>query len=140
VTIAATTLEAPSRRPGRSTLAVLAGLIVVAVLSTGTDQVMQALGIYPPNGEPLRDSGLFALALSYRIAYQILGGYVTARLAPHKAWRHVWILALVGLALATLGVISSAAGDLGPLWYPIVLALSAVPCVGLGGRLAQRMS
>lgn len=129
----------PTRRLGRSTLAVLAGLLAIVVLSLGTDQIMHSLGIYPPWGEPMHDNGLFALALSYRVVYQVLGTYLTARLAPQNAWRHVWILGFIGLALSILGIFGSMAKDFGPMWYPIALAVSALPSTWLGGVLYQRI-
>lgn len=138
MTAAAATL--PPRRLARSTLSVVGGLLLIFVLSLGTDQVMHMLQIYPPWGEPMRDHGLFALALSYRLVYQVLGSYVTARLAPHNPWKHVWILGGIGFVLGVLGAVGSYYGDLGPMWYPIVLALSAVPCTWLGGRLFVRTS
>jgi hypothetical protein len=64
--------------------AVLAGFIVVAAVSLATDQVFHVLKVYPPWGEPMRAPGANALALAYRIVYSILGGYITAKLAPRN--------------------------------------------------------
>jgi hypothetical protein len=134
-------LGAPhARRLGRSTLAVVTGLLVIVVLSLGTDQIMHSLGIYPPWGEPMHDHGLFALALSYRLGYQVLGAYFTAKLAPHKPWRHVWILGSVGFVLSILGLLGTMSKDLGPLWYPIALVISVIPTTWLGGLLYQRVN
>jgi hypothetical protein len=121
------------RRLLRSFAAVLAGILVVFVLSLGTDQVMHALEIYPPWGEPMVGTGLYILALSYRIIYGIVGGYVTARLAPHAPVGHALVLGVVGLALSTAGAV--AMWNFGPHWYPIALALTALPCAWLGGVL-----
>ena len=65
-----------SRRLLRSVAAVFVGFVSVAVLSLATDQVLHVLGVYPPWGEPMSSPGLNALALSYRILYTILGGYI----------------------------------------------------------------
>jgi hypothetical protein len=59
-------------------MAVFVGFISVAVLSLGTDQVLHVLEIYPQWGKPMHDPSLNVLALSYRIVYTILGGYITA--------------------------------------------------------------
>jgi carbohydrate-binding DOMON domain-containing protein len=81
------------------------------------------------------DPGLNLLALSYRIVYTVVGGYITARLAPHSPMRHVWVLGTIGLAVAVAGAIATIPMHLGPSWYPIALAVTALPCTWLGGFL-----
>jgi len=129
-----TVLVAPRR--GRSTLAVLAGLVAIVVLSLGADQVFHALGIYPPWGVEMTGNGLFVLALSHRLVIQVFGCWLTARLSPHSPMRHAIILGIVGFVLATVGAVASiSAGNMGPAWYPIALVISALPCAWLGGLL-----
>ncbi len=122
----------------RSMGAVLAGFLTVVILSLGTDQVLHVLNIYPPWGQPMRQPALNLLALSYRIIYTILGNYLTARLARHSPMRHVWILGFIGLFLGTMGAIATVPMNLGPAWYPIAIALTALPCSWIGGTLYQR--
>ena len=64
MTIQATTLSTQPRRLWRSTAAVLLGFVAVVVLSLGTDQVLHALKVYPPWGQPLYDPRLNLLALA----------------------------------------------------------------------------
>lgn len=123
----------PPRRLWRSTGAILSGFIAVFVLSLGTDQVFHALQIYPPWGEPMFDTGLLLLALTYRIVYGIAGGYITARLAPHAPMRHALTGGSIGFVLSIAGGI--AMWDMGAHWYPIALALSALPCAWTGAVL-----
>ena len=119
----------------RSVLAVFSGFVAVVVLSLATDQVLHVLDVYPPWGEPMYDTGLNALALTYRIIYTLLGGFVTARLAPRAPMRHVMVLALIGLAAGTAGaIVAITQADLGPSWYPIALAVTAYPVTWLGGK------
>ena len=119
----------------RSTGAVVAGFVAIVVLSLGTDQVLHALKVYPPWGQPMA-GGLFALATAYRIVYTVAGGYLTARLAPHAPVRHAVILGLVGLVPGVAGVVVGIGKpDLGPLWYPIALAVTGLPCTWVGGVL-----
>jgi hypothetical protein len=120
---------------GRGAGAVLAGLIAIFVLSLGTDQVLHSLAVYPPWGQPMREPGLNLLALSYRIVYGVLGSYLTARLAPRAPMRHALILGAIGLGLSTAGAVVGIRMDLGPAWYPILLALTALPCAWAGGAL-----
>ena len=81
------------------------------------------------------ETRLNALALSYRIVYTLLGGFITARLAPHTPMRHVMILAIIGLVAGMAGAAAAMTGNFGPNWYPIALALTAYPCTWFGGKL-----
>jgi hypothetical protein len=98
----------------RSIAAVFFGFLAVVVLSLGTDEIFHMLLVYPPWNEPMRDPGLNLLALSYRIVYTVMGGYITARLAPRNPMRHVWVLAGIGLVMGVAGVIATSGMDLGP--------------------------
>ena len=132
------TQSATKSTMGRSVWAVAAAFILVFVLSLGTDQVLHVLGVYPPWGQPMWDPGLNALALAYRCVYGVLGSYVTARLAPHSPMKHVWVGAAIGFVLSAAGAVAGSQMNLGPLWYPVALALSVVPTSWIGGRLGSR--
>jgi hypothetical protein len=136
VTIATSAIGTHRRSLLRSTIAVFVGFISVAVLSLGTDQVLHVLQVYPPWGQPMWDPRLNLLALSYRIVYTILGGYIAAWLAPHSPMRHVLVVAILGFIAGSAGaIVAIRVADLGPNWYPIALALTGFPCVWLGGKL-----
>ena len=125
-------------RPGnlwRSIGAVLLGFIATAVLSLGTDQLLHMLKFYPPWGQPMYDPVQNFTALIYRCVFAVLGGYITARFAPRNPMRHVLVLGVVGLVMGTAGAIATIPMHLGPAWYPVALALTALPCVWLGGVL-----
>ena len=76
---------------GRSVGAVAAGFLCTALLSVGTDAFLHARGIFPPTGQAMSD-GLFVLAAAYRLVFTVLGGYMTAGLAPRRPMTHVVIL------------------------------------------------
>jgi hypothetical protein len=135
--LAATAIETP-RNLWKSTGAVLLGIVVVFVLSMGTDQIFHVLGVYPPWGEVMQGTGLYLLALGYRLVFQVIGSYVTAWLAPRNPMRHVWVVAGIGFVLGSAGAVAAIVNAMGPAWYPIVLAISAVPCAWLGGVLYAR--
>jgi hypothetical protein len=122
----------------RSVGAVFAGFVFVVVLSLLVDQVLHVLQVYPPWGQPMRETSDNLLALSYRTLFNVGGGWLTARLSPRHPARHVGVLAGVGFVLATLGAIATVPMDLGPAWYPIALALTAVPSTLLGLVLPRR--
>jgi hypothetical protein len=128
------TARGGSPHRARSALAVAAGFAVTAGLSLATDAVLHGTGVFPGWGEPMSDR-LFAVATVYRCAFTVLGGYVTARLAPARPMRHVMVLAAVGALVAIAGLAATWDAGLGPRWYPVLLVLTAVPCVWAGGRL-----
>jgi peptidoglycan/LPS O-acetylase OafA/YrhL len=121
--------------------AVAGGFVVTALLSLGTDAVMHATGVFPPWGEPMA-GGLFVWATVYRIIFTVLGGYVTAALAPRRPMSHVMVLGVIGTLAALAGAVATrnAGPAFGPRWYPILLIVTALPCVWAGGVLRLRQS
>jgi len=82
---------------------------------------------------------LFLLATAYRVVFSVAGGYITARLAPHARVRHALILGFVGLLPGIAGImVAIAKPGLGPLWYPIAIAVTGLPCAWLGGVLYRQ--
>lgn len=138
MTLPITDAGKPPRRLLQSAAAVFLGFITVVVLSIATDQVLHVLHVYPPWKQTMYDPALNLLALSYRIVYTVLGGYVTARLAPHSPMRHVWILGGIGFVLGLAGAIATIPMRLGPNWYPIAIVVTALPCTWLGGVLYRK--
>jgi hypothetical protein len=129
------TPERPPRRVLRRAAAVLGGFLATAVLSVATDAVLHAAGVFPP-GPHLSDR-LLGLALAYRVVYAIAGGAVTAALAPARPMAHARVLAALGQAGGIAGVVANQVGQLGPAWYPLAIAATAVPCVWAGARLRE---
>jgi hypothetical protein len=115
--------------------AILAGMIFIVVSHTGTDYVLETLGIFPPRNEGLHITWMVVTATIYRSIFTVVGGYITAALAPNPPMRYVMILGIIGLALGILAAIVTIPMGLGPAWYPIALAVLALPCVWLGGNL-----
>lgn len=121
--------------------AVCAGLLFVIITSTATDALMHATGIFPPLGQPMADS-LFVLALAYRIIYSIIGGYITARLAPDQPVKHALWLGVIGFVLGLAGALATwnRGPEFGPKWYPLLLAVTAIPSTWLGGNFVRERS
>lgn len=120
--------------------AILAGLITIIVLSNGTDTILEATGVFTPV-EVQRERGfdtpwMVVLAILYRGVYTVVGGYVTAALAPDRPMRHAIILGTVGIVLGVLGAIAT--WGITPAWFTISLLALGLPCVWLGGRLRTR--
>jgi hypothetical protein len=128
------------RRTLRSIGALLAGLVTVVVLSTVTDQVLHATGVFPPPGQAMSNA-LFLLATAYRIVYGAAGGYVAARLAPGRPTAHAVVLGALGLVISVAGAAATwnAGPAFGPRWYPLALVATALPSTWAGGKLAARV-
>lgn len=112
--------------------AVVAGFIVVVILSTATDAVLEKLAIFPTAG--LFVPWMLVLAFVYRSVYTVFGGYATARCAPGNARLLVTVLGVLGTVAGIAGVVVG--WHLSAHWYPIALAVTAFPLVWLGGRWA----
>ena len=123
---------------GRSIWAVVAGFLAVVVLSTVVDQLFHMLGVYPPWGQPMPEASDNVLALSYRIVITVLGGWITARLAPQNPLKHVIILGGIGFVVGVAAAIATIPLHLGPAWYPILIPITGLPATVLGGVLARR--
>lgn len=122
----------------RSIGAIVAGFLVIVVLSVATDVVMHATGIYPPWFQYMPDS-LFLLATAYRAVYSVLGCYLTARLAPDRPMRHALILGVIGTLLSIVGAIATwnQGREFGPKWYPLTLVVMSLTLAWLGGKIRQ---
>jgi hypothetical protein len=120
------------RRTLRRIGAVLAGFLAIFVITTATDIVMHATGVFPPFGQPMADS-LFLLATAYRIVYGVAGCYIAARLAPDRPMQHALVLGGVGLVLSVVGAVVM--WDAGPAWYSIAIVAIVLPCAWVGGKL-----
>jgi len=127
----------PNRSWLRSAGAIVAGFAVVAVLSTAADAVLHAMNYYPNDGTAGTDPQL-AFALAYRTIFTVLGGSLTAWLAPSHKLRHAVILGAIGTVAAAAGAL--AMWHIGHNWYAVMLAVLAIPSTALGGWLFTRFA
>jgi len=123
----------------KSIWAVVAGVLVIIVVTTLVDIVLHATRVFPPMDQPINDA-LALLATSYRIVIGVGGAWLTARLAPDKPMKHAMILGFVGVVLGLVGVVATWNKGLGPRWYPISLAVLAIPQCWAGGRIYEMRS
>ncbi len=121
----------------KSVRAVIAGVLVIVIVTTIVDIVLHAMSVFPPMDQPL-DDRLSVIASSYRLVIGIAGAWLTARLAPANPMKHALILGGVGTVLGLIGVIATWSLALGPRWYPISLAVIAIPQCWAGGALYTR--
>jgi hypothetical protein len=120
----------------RSILALLAGFVLVLVLTLVTDAILHAVGVFPPLGQAASDGPLL-LATVYRTIYGIAGSYLTARLAPYAPMGHALLGGAIGFALSLAGAIATWAHPekFGAHWYPVALVLLALPTAWAGGKI-----
>jgi len=138
MTSAAVATTTPRGHWLQSTGVIVLGAVVAIALSLGTDQFLRVLHIFPPLADPMPQPGLNLLALTYRTLYGILGAYLAARLAPRNPMRHALILGTAGFIVNVVGVVVTLPLHLGPAWYPIGLAVTALPAAWLGGLIYRK--
>jgi hypothetical protein len=119
----------------KSVVAVLAGFILIGALGFITDTALQSLGILPETGSARFKDWQSLLALTYHLGFVIVGGYLTARLAPNRPVAHAIALGVLGIGFSLLGLIAIVSGDLAPAWYGWALVVFSVPATWLGGRI-----
>jgi hypothetical protein len=123
----------------KSIWAVVAGVLVILVVTTLVDIALHAVSVFPPMNQPIGDA-LAVLATSYGIVISIGGAWLTARLAPDKPMKHALILGYVGVILGLVGVVATWNLGLGPRWYPISLVVLAIPQCWAGGKIYELRS
>jgi hypothetical protein len=121
----------------KSAGAVIAGVLTIIIVTTLVDIGLHLAKVYPPMDQPIDDL-LALLASSYRLVISIAGAYLTARLAPDRPMYHALLLGCVGTVLGLIGVMATWNLGLGPRWYPISLAVLAIPQCWAGGWLYER--
>jgi len=123
----------------RSVVSIVAGLVVIFVLSYAVDYALESAGVLARGAAlPLYGSqGLVAFILAYRILFSVAGCYVTARLAPRRPLQHALVLGAIGVVLSTGGALVGIQKHLGPAWYLWGLVTAALPAAWAGGRIAE---
>jgi len=119
--------------------AVLAGFVACFALAILTDIVLVMAHVFPDPMHPeLYSDGLYALITLYTAAYSIVGGYLTAWLAPSKPIQHAVVLGVLGTLASALGAWANWSKAAGHEWYPIILIVIAIPTCWSGGMLYVR--
>jgi hypothetical protein len=116
----------------------MVGLLVVVLLSIATDGLLNKVGVFPTQGQPMSNQ-LLLLATVYRTVYSILGCYVTARLAPSRPMLHALVLGGIGFILSAAGAIATWNGgaEYAAKWYPLTLIAISLPTAWLGGKIRE---
>jgi hypothetical protein len=76
----------------RSIVAVLAGIVFIVAASTCTDLALEH-SVLPAMKTAQTSPALLTLALAYRSVYAVIGGWISAKLAPDHPMTHAVIWA-----------------------------------------------
>lgn len=114
--------------------AFVAALIAVFVLSYGTDFLLQATGL-PVLQMNYASASLIVAIIVYRNAYNVLGGYIVARLAPARPVGHSLALGAFGFIGSLAATVATWNMHLGPAWYSLSIVVLALPSAWVGGKL-----
>ena len=133
------------KRALKNIASVAVGFISTLILTIGMDTLLENTGVFPPVEEQLRVGfnilWMNIVAIIYRIAFSIIGGYLTAKLSANRPMRNVIILGFAGTIFAIAGnIVGSQIPEMAnvlPLWFSIALVLIVYPSVWTGGKLAK---
>ena len=118
--------------------AVVAGLIFIVASHSAVDFIFESTGIFTPPDRGFHTTWMVVTATVYRAILSAIGSFLTALLAPSQPMKHAVILGLIGLAVGTAAAIIVIPMNISPAWYPIALAILAVPSAWIGGLVAER--
>lgn len=113
--------------------AVLTGFVLGAVLSIGADFLMDRMGIMSMENFKQTPFLIICTVIMYRFIFNLIGSYLTARLAPNKPMKHVIIIGVIGTVLGLLG--SFAMWEKAIPFYNVAIILISLPSAWLGGQL-----
>ena len=122
----------------RHIIPVLAGSLVIAMLTIVTVNWLNARGWTPPPDAAGASTGFLLFVLGYRTLFALAGCHLAARLAPAGQPQIRYALA-VGVLLLVVGVITaqSASGQF-PTWYLLAGIVLPIPAAIVGGGTATR--
>lgn len=112
----------------RSIFAVVLGY---AALASGSGLLLW-LGLAPDPSAPLATEGTL-IGLALRFATAVVGGWLTAMIAPGRRWRHIQIVVVLVLLAAAIQLLWSR-GQMS-LAYELVALGAVVAGVFVGGSL-----
>ena len=122
-----------TKKTFKSIGAILAGFATGAILSVGADFLMEQTGMMSMEHFKESTVSVILLVIVYRFVFNVLGCYLTARLAPDKPMKHALIIGVIGTVLSILG--SVAMWDKAIPLYNISIIMMSLPSAWLGAKL-----
>jgi hypothetical protein len=121
----------------KSIWAVIAGLLLITVLSVGADSLVRTLfpAAFGPAGQvQSRVAGMATIL--YAAAFGAFGSYLTARLAGARPIMHAMIVG--GIVLLIVLIELARSWQLAPLWFNLGFVAMILPSAWLGGLMRAR--
>ena len=121
----------------RSSFAIIAGFVTIFVLAIVTDIVLEKARAMRMETFSYNALWIFYLVVMCRLFYSVIGGYITAWLAPDKPVLHTTILGILTLIVTFLGTMAT--------WHSvshsflIILIILPLPCTWIGGKIRSLM-
>ncbi len=118
----------------RSILSVVAAIAVWGVLWVSANMALaDAMPTRFDENGITTDPALLVLFIAICAVFCVLAGWLCATIAKHSLMKHVFVLALIQLAI---GISVQASGwDLMPVWYHLTFLAVVVPMHLVGGRI-----
>lgn len=121
----------------KSTVAVIAGLAAIFILSIMTDIILEKTGAMKMNAFNQSSLWLNILVVFLRMVYDITGAYLAAKLAPNYPIRHAMIIGIIGVAVNTSGAVMT--WNNAPHWMALILVALPIPCAWIGASLKKQV-
>jgi hypothetical protein len=119
----------------KSVGALLAGFLIAVIPTIITDMIMEKTGFMKTKPFDANPVWLIFIVILYRCIFNTIGSYFTAKFSPVRPLRLAMIGGFIGLIVSIIGLIVM--WDVPPHWYPITLAVLALPCAWIGGTLYE---
>ncbi len=117
----------------KSTGAIISGFALGAILSVGTDILLDRLGIISMENFKQNSTTIILMIITYRFIFNVAGCYLTAKLAPNNPMKHCIIIGAIGTILSITA--SFAMWDKAVPFYNIAVIIISLPSAWLGGKL-----
>jgi hypothetical protein len=123
-----------SSRIFKSVGACVVAVVCVFVLSHGTDLLLQAAGL-PIMHLNYASMPVVVAIIIYRNIFNVVGGYVAARLAPSRPVGHALALGTLGFLGGLAATVATWNMNVGPAWYSLSIVALALPTAWVGAKL-----
>lgn len=113
--------------------AILAGFVLTFILSLGTDFALNATGFLKMENFKENSNIVVLGVIVYRFIFNVVGCYLTAKLAPLNPMKHCIIIGIIGTVLSL--VASIAMWNEAVPFYNISVILMSIPSAYIGAKL-----
>jgi len=113
--------------------AILAGFVLTVILSLGTDFALNAVSFLKMENFKENSTIVVLVVIIYRFIFNVVGCYLTAKLAPSSPMKHCLIIGIIGTVLSLAA--SIAMWNEAVPFYNILVILMSIPSAYVGAKL-----